>query len=320
MRQQRRLAAVRQLRRRASVLRLTPVLRLASVLGLAVLGLPVLRLPVLVVGRAGLRRAVLVLRCAVLVLWGAVLLLRLVLVRLLLLRLRRAPLVLGLLRRAPRVGGGLLLLRLPVLLLPVLRLALLRLPVRGLAGLPLPVLTLTVLVMGLLGHGRTPCVRLLLLRLRRAPLVLGLLRRAPRVGGGLLLLRLPVLLLPLLRLAILRLPMLRLAVLTLTVLRLPVLVVGRAGLRGAVLLAPLLRPRRRGYPLRFVPARALLVSAATGARQVGPAAHAEQIARLERLVADRTVQGRHDTSPERTPARSSLDVRCSMSPLRGIPM
>ncbi|MES9608850.1 hypothetical protein [Actinomadura sp. NPDC000929] len=325
MRQQRRLAAVRQLRRRASVLRLTPVLRLASVLGLAVLGLPVLRLPVLVVGRAGLRRAVLVLRCAVLVLWGAVLLLRLVLVRLLLLRLRRAPLVLGLLRRAPRVGGGLLLLRLPVLLLPVLRLALLRLPVRGLAGLALPVLTLTVLVMGLLGHGRTPCVRLLLLRLRRAPLVLGLLRRAPGVGGGLLLLRLPVLLLPVLRLAVLRLPMLGLAglalpVLTLTVLRLPVLVVGRAGLRAAVLLAPLLRPRRRGYPLRFVPARALLVSAATGARQVGPAAHAEQIARLERLVADRTVQGRHDTSPERTPARSSLDVRCSMSPLRGIPM
>ncbi|MEV4007152.1 hypothetical protein [Actinomadura sp. NPDC049753] len=321
MRQQRRLAAVRQLRRLASVLRLTPVRRLASVLRLPVLGLPVLRLPVLrlpvlVIGRTGLRCAVLVLRCAVLVLWGAVLLLRLVLV----LRLRRAPLVLGLLRRAPRVSGGLLLLRLPVLLLAVLGLALLRLPVLGLPLLALTVLPLTVLVMGLLGHGRTPCVRLLLLRLWRAPLVLGLLRRAPRVSGGLLLLRLPVLLLAVLGLAVLRLPVLGLAVLALPVLRLPVLVVGRARLRGAVLLAPLLRPRRRGYPLRFVPARALLVSAATGARQVGPAAHAEQIARLERFVADRTVQGRHDTSPERTPARSSRDVRCSMSPLRGIPM
>ncbi|MGC4954150.1 hypothetical protein ACLQ2P_13140, partial [Actinomadura citrea] len=216
-----------------------------------------------------------------------------------------------LLRRAPRVRGR-LLLRLAVLLLALLRL----LPVRGLSVLTLPVLTLPVLVMGLLRrHGRTPRVRLLLLLLRRAPLVLGrlLLRRAPRVRGRLLL-RLAVLLLPVLGLTVL-LPLLRLPRLGLPVLRLAVLV-----LRGAVLLAPLLRPRRRGYPLRFVPARALLVSAATGACQIGPAAHAEQITRLERFVTDRTVQGRHDTSPERTPARSSLDVRRSMSPLRGIPM
>ncbi|MEV3922876.1 hypothetical protein [Actinomadura coerulea] len=322
MRKQRRLAAVRQLRRLATVRRLAPVLRLA-VRGLPVLRLPVLRLTVLVVGRAGLRGAVLL---APLLLRGPVLLLRLVLVlRLLLvgvgrrlLRLRRAPLVLGLLRCAPRVRRGLLLLRLPVLLLAVLGLALLRLPVLGLPVLALPLLALPLLVMGLLGHGRTPCVRLL--RLRRAPLVLGLLRCAPWVRRRLLLLRLAVLRLPMLRLPMLGLTVLRLPVLALPVLRLAVLVVGRAGLRGAVLLAPLLRPRGRRYPLRFVPARTLLVSAASGARQVRPAAHAEQIARLERFVADRTVQGRHDTSPERTPARSSRDVRCSMSPLRGIPM
>lgn len=92
--------------------------------------------------------------------------------------------------------------------------------------------------------------------------------------------------------------------------------------RGAVLLAALLCSLRRvALPLLVVvPARRLPVGAAAGAGQVGPAAHAQQVALLERLVTDRTVQGRHDTSPERTPARSSLDVRRSMSPLRGIPM
>ncbi|GAA3944453.1 hypothetical protein GCM10023085_28120 [Actinomadura viridis] len=49
--------------------------------------------------------------------------------------------------------------------------------------------------------------------------------------------------------------------------------------------------------------------AAPGARQVRPAAQAEQIPLLEGLVTDRAVQGRHDTSPARIPARSSVDVR-----------
>ncbi len=150
---------------------------------------------------------------------------------------------------------------------------------------------LAVLLLPLLGHGRTPRVRLLLLR--RAPRVLRLRGRA-----RLLVLRglLPV------RVVGLR--------------RLPVLPAGR---RTAVLAA---RTGRLRDPrlLVVVPARRLPVGAAPAARQVGPAVHAEQVALLVRLTADRTVQGRHDTSPERTPARSSLDVRCSMSPLRGIPM
>ncbi|WP_433467289.1 hypothetical protein [Spirillospora sp. CA-128828] len=295
MRQQRRLTPVRRQRR------LAPVLRLR---GLAVLGL-LLRRAELVVAPAGLRGAVLV-RGLVLLLRLAVLVLRLLLVRIgsRLLLLRRAPLVLGLLlwlRRPPLVLGR-LLLRLPVLLLALLGL----LPV---LLLPVSLLPLAVLVLGLLlvrigGRllllRRAPLVLGLLLWLRGPPLVLGLLLRCPpRVRGRLLLLLLPILLLP-----VLRLPMLGLAVLG----------------RPAVLLAPLLRPRRRRYPLRVVSALALLRRAATGAREVGPAAHAEQVARLERFVTDRAFQGRHDTSPERTPARSSLDVRCSMSPLRGIPM
>ncbi|GAA1782496.1 hypothetical protein GCM10009735_11530 [Actinomadura chokoriensis] len=162
---------------------------------------------------------------------------------------------------------------------------------RGLAVLP----GLAVLVLPLRGHGRPPGVGLLL-RLRRAPRVLLLAGRA-----RLLVLRglLPVRVVGLLRLA--------------------VLLAAVLVLLAAVLAA---RPRRRGRPRRLlvvVPARPLPVGA-TAARQVGPAVHAEQIALLVRLTADRTVQGRHDTSPERTPARSSLDVRCSMSPLRGIPM
>ncbi|URM95768.1 hypothetical protein LUW76_16295 [Actinomadura madurae] len=249
-------------------------------------------------------------RLAVLVLLGRLpelVLLRLLLVgvgsrRLLL--LRSAPLVLGLLllllRHAPRVLRLLRLGRPSVLARTGLALSVLPLPLLGLpailrlpAVLRLSVLALPLLLGGLLlGHGRPPGVRLLLLLL---------LRRAPRVRllrGWLLLL---------VRVGLLRLPVLGLAVL-----RLPVL-------RGAVRLA-LLRTRRRGDPLLVVPARTRLGRAATGAREVGPAAHAEQIARLERFVTDGTVQGRHDTSPERTPARSSLDVRCSMSPLRGIPM
>ncbi|WP_165970616.1 hypothetical protein [Actinomadura sp. 6K520] len=187
-------------------------------------------------------------------------------------------------------------LGLPVLRLPVLRLAVLRLPVLGLAVLGLAVLGLSVLV----GHGRgAPRVRLRGLLLRRAPRVLRLAGRA-RLVRGLVLRRL------LLVGVVLRCLLVRLAVLP----------------RGSVLLTALGTLRRVSLPLLVVvPARPLLpVGAAPGARQIGPAAHAEQVARLERLVTDRTFQGRHDTSPERTPARSSIDVRCSMSPLRGIPM
>ncbi|TDD76782.1 hypothetical protein E1293_26350 [Actinomadura darangshiensis] len=335
MRQQRRLAAVRRQRRLAPVLRLA-VLRL-PMLGLAVLGLAVvrLRLPVVLLGLAVL----LLRRLAELVvarrgLWGTVLVLRLLLELVLrrwellvLLRrilLLRRELVLWLLllegfrclllRRSPRVGSLLLRLRHPprvrgrllLRLAPVLGLALLRLPVvllglsvvlRRLAvlGLRLPVLALPLLTLSVLVGGRRlrhgllpPRVGRLLLRL--APRVLRRLRRRLLLGS-----LLPVR-------VVLRLPVLGLAVL-----RLPLL--------GSPVLLAALRARRLA-----VPPGALLGRAAAGARQVGPAAHAEQIARLERLVTDRTVQGRHDTSPERTPARSSLDVRCSMSPLRGIPM
>ncbi|MGI5167394.1 hypothetical protein ACQEU3_23905 [Spirillospora sp. CA-253888] len=276
---------------------LVPVLRRRRAPRVLLRRLPVLRLPVL--GLAVLGLAVL--------------------------RWRRAPGVLGrllrLLRRAPRVAGERLVLRTG---LPVLRLAVLRLPVlRRLA---------------VLGNGR------LLLRWRRPP-PLGrarLLRRAPRV---LRLLRLAVLGLAVLRrLPVLRLPVLGLAVLGLAVLGLAVLrwrrapgVLGRllrllrraprvAGgrlvLRTGLPVVRLARGRRRWNPRRLL----VLVTtraprpAATRARQVGAAAQAEQIARLERLVTDGTVQGRHDTSPARTPARSSVVVRCSMSPLRGIPM
>ncbi|GAA4224626.1 hypothetical protein GCM10022254_04520 [Actinomadura meridiana] len=68
----------------------------------------------------------------------------------------------------------------------------------------------------------------------------------------------------------------------------------------SVLRAPLLGALgRREAPVLVV--ESALGTARPG--QVGPAAHAEQIALLERFVTDRTVQGRHDTSPERTPAR-----------------
>ncbi|WP_433230087.1 hypothetical protein [Actinomadura formosensis] len=330
--------------------------RLAPVLGTSVLGTSVLRRPVrrtpvlgsamrdlpvlllrrraeLVVRRAGLRRAVLVLRRLVLILRRLVLILRctavlvlglvlvarlvlrlarlvlvlrrLVLVgrrRLLLLRrtplvlgllLRRTPLILGRLGHPPRVGRLLLVHRrlAPVLRLPLLGLPLLGPAVRWLAVLP--VLGLAVLVLPL-GHGRPPRVRLL----RRAPRVLRLPGRSRLLVLGALL---PVRVVGLLRLPVLGLPLLGLPVRWLAVL-------ARSG--------------RRGHPRRLlvvVPARALPGGTAT-ARQIGPAVHAEQIVRLVCFVTDRTVQGRHDTSPERTPARSSLDVRCSISPLRGIPM
>ncbi|MFG2244660.1 hypothetical protein [Spirillospora sp. NPDC048823] len=301
------------------------------------------RLAELVVGRAGLRHTVLVLllvlvlrrvlrlsllvlvlgRWELLVLRGVLLLRLLVLVghrRLLLLPLRRPPRVLLLrllLGHSPRVPGRLLLrhrrlaaamLRLtPVLL--VLGLAVLSLTVLGLTVLSLTVLSLTVLsltvlglpvLIGSLGHGRrSPRVLLRLLLLRRPPRVLRLAGRARRLVRGLLLGRLLLVGVVLGRLLV------RLAVLR----------------RGSVRLAALRPLRRVALPLLVVvPARCLPVGAAAGAGQVGPAAHAQQVSLLERLVTDRTVQGRHDTSPERTPARSSLDVRCSMSPLRGIPM
>lgn len=173
----------------------------------------------------------------------------------------------------------------------------------------------------LLLRGRAPLVLRRLAVLGREPALLGrtVLRRTVLRGavlGGAVLRRLLVVVLGrlLVRLALLRREA---AVLGSAVLRSTVL--GRAAvlrgtvLGGAVLWSAVLR-------------RALVVPARTGpvaasrARQVGPAAQAEQIALLVRLVTDRTVQGRHDTSPERTPARSSLDVTCSMSPLRGIPM
>ncbi|WP_207946937.1 hypothetical protein [Actinomadura sp. 7K507] len=280
-----------------------------------------------VVGRTGLRHPVLVLRLvlrfALLVLvlrrrvllilrWRVLLVLRLVLVghrRLLLRRLRPAPrvllrLLLRLLGHVPRIPGRLLLrhrrLAAPVLGLPsllmVLRLAVLGLPLLGLPVLRLPLLGLPVLrlpLLGLVGYGRrAPRVLLLsrLLLLRRAPRVLRGAGRTRRLVRGLLLGGLLLVGVVLLRRLLVRLTVLR---------------------RGAVGLTTLLRPLRRvSLPLLVVvPARRLPVGAAAGAGQVGPAAHAEQVARLERLVTDRTVQGRHDTSPERTPARSSLDVR-----------
>ncbi len=253
-----------------------------AVLRLAVLGLAVLRLPVLGLPVLGL--AVLRRRCA--------------------------PGVLrGLLRLAPGVTGRRLVLRtrLPVLRLPVLRLAVLRLAMLG-----LPVLLR----------------RLAVLRRRCAPGVLGrLLRCTPRVLLGLPVLGLPVLLLR--RLAVLGLAVLlrwcapRVLRGLLRLLRCAPGVAGRRlVLRSGLPVLRLARRRRRWNPWRLL----VLVttrtarSAAARARQVGAAAQAEQIARLERFVTDRTVQGRHDTSPARTPARSSVVVRCSMSPLRGIPM
>ncbi|WUH97457.1 hypothetical protein OHR68_28530 [Spirillospora sp. NBC_00431] len=206
----------------------------------------------------------------------------------LLLLLRRAPLVL--LLRLLRRCAPLVLLRRELAAAMLRRLALLRLAVGRLRVMRLAVLIGRLL----LGHGRrAPRVRLLLLLL--LPPGVGRLPggRAGRLGralvlgglvlGGLLLVRVGRLL------------------------------VGLAALRsrrGAVLgLAALLRARRRVAGLLVaVPARALPLATA-GAGQVGPAAHAEQVTRLERFVADRTFQGRHDTSPERTPARSRLDMR-----------
>ncbi|WP_171064410.1 hypothetical protein [Actinomadura soli] len=200
--------------------------------------------------------------------------------------LRRAPrvllgLLLLLLRRAPRVAGRLLLRHRRLALTAAV---LVRLPVRGLPVLRLPVLIGRLL----LGHGRR-APRVLLLRLLLLRLAPGVGRLPGRAGRRGLMLR---------RLLLVRVG----GLLVLAALLRP--------RRGAVLrLAALLRARRRVAPLLVVvPARALPLGAAR-AGEVGPAAHAEQIALLERFVTDRTFQGRHDTSPERTPARSSLDVR-----------
>ncbi|GAA1561896.1 hypothetical protein GCM10009678_50990 [Actinomadura kijaniata] len=237
------------------------------------------------------------------------------------------------LRLAPRVAAR----RLPVLGSAVLGSAVLGLPVLRLALLRTALLGLAPGVVALLRAAQRRLLALLAGRL----LVLGLPPRvllarrlvllAPRVlllsvlRGAVPMLRSAVLGLRMLRLALLGLPpgvvaggllaprvaarllsVLRAAVLGLSVLGLPVLLVGlAAGLS--------LRPSggmRRGNPwwlLVLVPAGT--TRAAPGAGQVGAAAQAEQVARLERLVTDRTSQGRHDTSPARTPARSSVVTR-----------
>ncbi|WP_194293227.1 hypothetical protein [Actinomadura macrotermitis] len=232
----------------------------------------------------------------------------------------------GRLRSPPLVGGRLL----PLLLVRLLLLVLLL--VRRLRGRRPPALLL--------------CRRLLalLLLLRRTPGILRggrgplLLRRTRLVGGLLLVLLLVRRLVLVLRrrplLVLLRLVRLLASVLAivglpvlLTVLLLPMLLGGRLAPMLAIVGLPvrltvlLLGGRRRRSPRRpllLVPAGPA-ATAAPGTGQVRPAAQAEQIARLERLITNRAVQ-RHDTSPERTPARSSVVERCSMSPLRGIPM
>ncbi len=235
------------------------------------------------------------------------------------------------LRLAPRVAARRLpVLRAAVLGLPVLRLALLRTALLGLAPGVVALLRaaqrrlLALLAGRLLVLGLPPRVLLARRLVLLAPRVL-LLSVLRSTVLGLSVLRAAVLGLPMLRLALLGLPpgvvaggllaprvaarllsVLRTAVLGLPVLGLPVLLVGlAAGLS--------LRPSggmRRGNPwwlLVLVPAGT--TRAAPGAGQVGAAAQAEQVARLERLVTDRASQGRHDTSPARTPARSSVVTR-----------
>ncbi|MFB4312855.1 hypothetical protein [Actinomadura sp. 21ATH] len=128
----------------------------------------------------------------------------------------------------------------------------------------------------------------------------------------------------LLRLAVLAAALLVLAALLLVVLGsllvaavrvLPVLVLLPVGgllvlaVGGLLPVALLGAGRGRNPRWLLVVVRRSLPAAAPGARQIGPAAQAEQIALLEGLVTDRAIQGRHDTSPARTPARSSVDVR-----------
>ncbi|GAA2421347.1 hypothetical protein GCM10010191_35940 [Actinomadura vinacea] len=276
-------------------------------------GAPRVRLPARPLPLLGRRRGVLLLplvRLRRLMLLGG----RLRGLRLTVLRLRRPPTpfsplalalallaLLALLGSAPGVGrrrAG-LLLRLAVL---GLRLTVLR--------LWLTVLRLRRTILRLRRPVLVPWRTLLpaLLRLRRTGR-----HRRPR-GAGLLPLPLPLLaLLGLLRIwrvserglsILLMLTLLVRSRLLRLLLALTVRVVGR-------LPVGLLRGRRGWNPLRL---------AAPGTCQIGPAAQAEQIALLEGLVTNRAFQGRHDTSPARTPARSSVDVRCSMSPLRGIPM
>ncbi|WP_160146981.1 hypothetical protein [Thermomonospora echinospora] len=165
-----------------------------------------------------------------------------------------------------------------------------------------PVLTGSLPALGGSPLGAVPLVRrrgLLVMRLRRPPVLGGLLVPATvRAGmpallvGRLLLrrrrpcvlLRRPRVLLPLLGLV---------AVL-------------RRGLVGLVLRWAVAVRRRLLLARRRVPARS------PDPGQVRPAGHAQQITGLERLVADGTggtAHGRQDTSPERTPACSSIDAR-----------
>ncbi|MEW2352505.1 hypothetical protein [Spirillospora sp. NPDC029432] len=183
-------------------------------------------------------------------------------------------------------------------------------------------LAAALLVLGRAGHGRAGrLVRVLargllaLLAVRGAELGVAT-ATAVRVVAGAGRLRLAVLAAALLVLAALLVvlgSLLVAAVRVLPVLVLPVLVLPVRGLVlavGGLLPVPLLGAGRGRNPRwLLVVVRRSLPAAAPGARQIGPAAQAEQIALLEGLVTDRAIQGRHDTSPARTPARSSVDVR-----------
>ncbi|MFF5260670.1 hypothetical protein ACFY4C_17145 [Actinomadura viridis] len=184
--------------------------------------------------------------------------------------------LLALLRGAPRVlgdRGRAGLLRLPVLVLCRRR------PVRASELPSVPVLRLALLVLRRAGHRRLRGPRRLV-RALPVPLLLvrGVAVRRVLVGRLVLALLVGCLLVRLLRALPVGLPVLRGG--------------GRRDSRWLLVVVPLARP-----------------PAAPGARQVGPAAQAEQIPLLEGLVTDWAVQGRHDTSPARIPARSSVDVR-----------
>jgi hypothetical protein len=208
--------------------------------------------------------------------------------------------LLALLGRAPGVVRDRRLALLLVLRLRVLRL-----------GLVVLLVLAALLRLGRAGHGRP--------RLRRALLLLALLallvrRSAAAVRGVPIgLLRLALRLVLALRLRLLRVLTVRVLSLALAVgvlclalaLAVGVLAVGRL-----LLPVPLRGAGRRWNPRRLlVVVRWSLPAAAPGAREIGPAAQAEQIALLEGLITDWAIQGSHDTSPARTPARSSVDVR-----------
>jgi len=206
---------------------------------------------------------------------------------LLLIRVVRGLLLVRVVRSLLLRRRGLLLIRIRRLLERILR-GPLRLLQRGSPGILAAALLLVLLRL----LGSTPRV---------------LLRRRGLLLRGRLLVRVRCLLLLLVRIRLLRVLLMLLLVWLLAVRLLTVL---------------LLRSRRRGHAGRLLlgVVSTGVAPATAGTGEVGPAAQAEQIARLERSVTDWAVQGRHDTPPARTPARSSVDVRCSMSPLRGIPM